>query len=145
MPDPDYKGEFPTEDEVTKANEEQAKFVEDNPENFSQLQGTSTDEEAIAEGREDSPTPAADLGEGGLAAQAGDGLGPTGSSDPDKLAERQENVAETGSTVSQDEVDAGGGDSPSDSKEVEEQGKEDNKESKPAAKTAARKSAADKK
>jgi hypothetical protein len=132
MPDPDYKGEFPTEEEVQKANEEQAKFVEDNPENFSQLQGTSTDDAAIAEGREDSPTPAADLGEGGLVAQSGDGLGPTGSSDPDKLAERQENVAETGSTVSEEEV--------------ADADKDDDKDDKPAAKKpAAKKPAADKK
>lgn len=121
MPDPNYyaeTGEQVSQDDFDKALEEQKKFA------LEQQEKREEEEKEARENEVDSPTPAADLGEGGLIGGSEDTPGPTGSSDPDKLAERQQNVAETGSTVSEDEVK-----SDDDKKE----------ESKPAAKKSAAK------
>lgn len=101
MPDPNYfdDGVLSSQDDFDEAREEQRKFLADKLEE-------QRKEEENNDNVDESPTPAADLGEGNLASGGSeDAPGPSMSSDPVAAAERKENLAETGSTVSPDEVD----------------------------------------
>ncbi len=129
MPDPDYyvdSGKPASQEDFDKAREEQKEVA------LKQQEEAAKEEEEAQAGQLDSPTPAADLGEGALAAGGSEEApGPTGSSDPDASTQRQENAVETGSTVTEDEVKS--------------DDKDDSKDEKSAAKKPAAKKAADKK